>query len=699
MKIAFLLYNAYGIGGTIRSTVNLGGALAVAGHDVEIVSVHRTRDALRLGLAPGVRVRSLIECRRGAPGHDGDHPHAAEPTALWEDSGVSNGPLAPTRLTDERVAAYLRATDADAVIGTRPVLNGYLDRYGTSRYLRVGQEHLTHDFHNPQLREDQKTAVAGLDAFVTVSETDAARYRAVLPGVRTRILSIPNAVPAVPVAPSDGGSRTVVAAGRLIPVKRYDRLVRAFAKVAADRPDWSLRLYGRGAGAEGLRALVTDLGLYNQVRLMGAVTPIETEWAKGAIAAVSSDAESFGMTIVEAMRCGVPVVSTDCPFGPREIITHGRDGLLVPPAGGEDAFAGALLRLIDDADERRALGAAARVTARAYDPDRIAERYVRLLTELRPVHRRAADGLLRAAATVRRRLCRTPPEPPPTGAAPAPRARAAATRDGGVVVRLDPAGLPPEPLDLVLRRRADSADSAGQQLVLPLPPHAATVDGRVEVVVERAAHTLAEGRWDLYVAQRGNRRVRRVRAELVETAALVTLAPRATEAGVAAWVPYTTAHGNLSVRAWLRPTHAEVEQVVVGEASTAVTARLIGAEPGPDAVLLAASRLGAAHDFTVPAQPLGGARFAATLPHGEALARRGAAHDLWDLRLLPAPGAAPAPLGRIGGDSADRRRTDVYPAVELPHPQRGTTRVRPYITFRNELALSARTVTPPPETT
>ncbi|WP_431781152.1 glycosyltransferase [Streptomyces chumphonensis] len=690
MKIAFLLYNAFGIGGTIRSTVNLGGALAAAGHDVEIVSVHRTRDALRLDLAPGVRVRSLIECRRGAPDHDGEHPHAAEPTALWEDSGVSNGPLAPTRLTDERVAAYLRTTDADAVIGTRPVLNGYLDRYGTSRYLRVGQEHLTHDFHNPQLREDQKTAVAGLDAFVTVSETDAARYRAVLPGVRTRILCIPNAVPAVPVAPTDGGSRTVVAAGRLIPVKRYDRLVRAFAKVAADRPDWSLRLYGRGAGAAGLRALVTELGLYNQVRLMGAVTPIETEWAKGAIAAVSSDAESFGMTIVEAMRCGVPVVSTDCPFGPREIITHGRDGLLVPPAGGEDAFAGALLRLIDDATERRALGAAARVTARVYDPDRIAERYVRLLTELRPLRRRAADGLHRAAATVRRRTRRTPPEPPP-GAAPAPQARAAATRDGGVVVRLDPAGLPPEPLDLVLRRRADPG---GRQIVLPLASRADTADGRIEALVEPAAHTLAEGRWDLYVARSGTRRVCRVRAELVETAALVTLMPRATEAGVAAWVPYTTAHGNLSVRTWLRPAHAEVEQVVVGEGATAVTARLFGAEPGPDAVLLAASRLGAAHDFTVPARPLGGARFAATLPHGEALARRGAAHDLWDLRLLPAPGAAPAPLGRIGGDSADRRRTDVYPAVEVPHPQRGTTRVRPYITFRNDLALSARTLTP-----
>lgn len=105
-----------------------------------------------------------------------------------------------------------------------------------------------------------------------------------------------------------------------------------------------------------LREQIDALGLYNRIFLMGPVSPIETEWSKGAIAAVSSDSESFGMTIVEAMHCGVPVVATDCPHGPGEIITHGQDGLLVPLDGGPDAYSQALLRLIADSDLQPAYG-------------------------------------------------------------------------------------------------------------------------------------------------------------------------------------------------------------------------------------------------------------------------------------------------------------------------------------------------------
>jgi hypothetical protein len=87
------------------------------------------------------------------------------------------------------------------------------------------------------------------------------------------------------------------------------------------------------------------------------------------------------MTLVEAMRCGVPVVSTDAPWGPGEILRDGEDGLLTP-VGDADAMGDALLRLVNDDDLRRRMGAAALVNSARYDPPIIAERYEELFREI-----------------------------------------------------------------------------------------------------------------------------------------------------------------------------------------------------------------------------------------------------------------------------------------------------------------------------
>ncbi|GAA3070274.1 hypothetical protein GCM10020000_63460 [Streptomyces olivoverticillatus] len=173
----------------------------------------------------------------------------------------------------------------------------------------------------------------------------------------------------------------MIAAGQLAPAKRYDVLIRAFEKVVAERPDWRLRIYGAGAERAKLRALIDKRGLYNHVYLMGPATPLEPEWVKGSIGAVTSSLESFGMTIVEAMRCGLPVVSTDCPHGPGEIIDNGVDGLLVP-VGKVDEIAAGLLKLINDDELRKSMGERALENSARFDPDRVAGRYEELFTDL-----------------------------------------------------------------------------------------------------------------------------------------------------------------------------------------------------------------------------------------------------------------------------------------------------------------------------
>ena len=376
MKIVFLIHNVYGIGGTIRTTLNLAEALADR-HEVEIVSMLRHRERPRFAVGPRVTVVPLVDIRAGSA--DTADPRFTEPATVF--------PAAEKRyrqysgLTDARAEDYLRRSDADVIIGTRPGVNVYLARFAPSRAVRIAQEHLTHDSHSKKLRAELARHYASLDAVVTTTEADAAVYRARMPLPGVPVLAVPNSVPEPAVPPSDGTGRVVAGAGRLVKSKRFDLLIDAFADVAAKCPDWALRIYGGGPDRERLQRLIDDRELGGQVTLMGARSPIEAEFAQASIVVSASDAESFGMTLVEAMRCGVPVVSTDCPLGPAEIIRHGVDGLLVPVGDGP-ALAAAMLDLITDGAARRRMGEAARISARRFDPVPTARAYEELFTTL-----------------------------------------------------------------------------------------------------------------------------------------------------------------------------------------------------------------------------------------------------------------------------------------------------------------------------
>lgn len=658
MKITFLLHNAYGIGGTIRSAANLSAALAER-HQVTVASLYCQRDTPGLDFDPRVRLVGLIDQREGSK--DAHLPAADQPSQLFPASvgGVS-------ALSDQRMADYLAHSDADVVISTRPVLNVYLARYGVpGRYLRIGQEHSTLTVREEAgHRELQLNAVAQLDAFAPVSSNDAAAYRAALPEAASRIRHIPNSSPAPAVARSTGENKLVVAAGRLVAQKRYDVLVDAFARLRGDFPDWELRIYGRGPLRDPLLEQVDRLGLAGRVRLMGAVAPIDTEWAKGAVGAVSSTWESFGLTIVEAMACGLPVVSRDCPYGPSEIITPGEDGVLVPMEEGAEGLADGLRRLMADPELRRGMAEHAVRTAARYEPAVVAEAYEELFAA-----RPRGGGVRRLRTRLRRRPDRRLVVAASAEAPARPAAHCVATADGGFTVALTPA----EPGDLVLRLRDDPE---GRQLRLPLDR-----EGRGSV--SRAEHQLPEGRWDAYVTASTAAKARRLVAHRVEGAALVGAVPTVGERGVTSWIPYTTKEGNLTIRTWGRPAHAEVADITLEDEAALVTATPHG--PPAEEALAVLQQEPDVMDFAIPLRVLPTGRVRLTVPYERALR---APHGRWSLLIRSADGTL-IPLGRIGGDTVDRRRTDVYPLVT-----RGEGSLRLGYTGDNALTLTTAPVRP-----
>ncbi|MEU6662398.1 glycosyltransferase family 4 protein [Streptomyces sp. NPDC046821] len=417
MKIVFLLHNAYAIGGTVRTTLNLASALAGrGGHDVEIVSMSRHREVPRFEIDPEVTLVPLVDTRIGSV----DTRYATYEEPAQDFPSAEKRHKQYTRLHDLRVREYLEHCDADVVIGTRPGINVYLAMFGPRTALRIGQEHLRLEAHSKKLRAVLARHYRSLDAVVTMTAADAEAYRArmTLPGVR--VLSVPNIVPEAPCEPSDGTPKIIATAGRLAPGKRFDLLLEAFSAVAVQAPEWQLRIYGGGPEEAKLRELISGLGLTGRAHLMGARSPIEPEFARSSIVVSASDAESFGMTLVEAMRCGVPVVSTNAPLGPAEIITDGVDGRLVP-VGDARAIAEALVDLIEDEPKRHAMARAAFASAHRYDPDPIVGRYELLFGELRASRRlrswerlryRAANWARRKARSTRRPARGTSPAAP-----------------------------------------------------------------------------------------------------------------------------------------------------------------------------------------------------------------------------------------------------------------------------------------------
>lgn len=360
MRVALVIRKLSGIhGGAERVVVELARALVDRGHSVTIVTYEAdTRPpAYEAGPVPIVNVfPAVLRVVARAPAVS---PQTVESSvsrrgnrgrmarAKWE---LTHGWFA------RRLAAWLRDHPHDTVIGFLPPAISAValarERLGTDRPRIIASTHNVpvEDFGpsgrwdpNPEARRANLRALELADV-VTVLQPDFVGQ--LPPAARRKAVVLPNAVRRLGAPSPSGRDELILGVGRLTDVKRFDLLVRAFARVAEELADWRLLIHGEGPERHHLERLVAELGLAGRVGLPGTTSDLGPVYDRARILGHPALFEGFGLSVAEAILHGVPVVaSRRCP-GVNDLVEDGATGCLVDDAADPVAAFAEAIRLL-----------------------------------------------------------------------------------------------------------------------------------------------------------------------------------------------------------------------------------------------------------------------------------------------------------------------------------------------------------------
>lgn len=376
MKIIYCTHSTYNPGGMERVLLNKVTYLSqLLGWEVSVVTTDQHQRPPFYPFPEKVRMTDLDI------NYSDDNDQGA-----WK---KITGYLRKRKVHKRKLTALLLKEKPDIVVSLYPSESSFIPdiKDGSKKVLELhyckffrlqyGRKGLLGWIDKLRTRQDEQI-VRRFDKFVVLTNEDRG-YWGDLPNIEV----IPNAAMQVSDAYSDVMNKRVIAVGRLDYQKGFDRLIQAWELVqhTGKFTDWKLDIYGQGEWQEMLQQMIDKAELQNIVCLNRPTKQIGEEYVKSDMLVMSSNYEGFPMVMIEAMACGLPVVSFDYKCGPKDIIQSGINGLLVPN-GDIQALADAMMKVMEDEAYRKMLSLNARKVVDTYSEQAVMAQWIRLFTSI-----------------------------------------------------------------------------------------------------------------------------------------------------------------------------------------------------------------------------------------------------------------------------------------------------------------------------
>lgn len=260
--------------------------------------------------------------------------------------------------------------------------------------IKIGESHIARNFcRNFHIMENkgfpyrliakiwrykQEKSIKKLDGFVVLTQHDADSWSKV-----RNATVIPNPCQLQPNKLSDCTSNKIISVGRLNEQKGFERLIEAWADIAQKHSDWEINIYGYGEEKLKLESLINEMNVKDSFHIYPPTMNIVDKYCESSIYVMSSRYEGFGMVLVEAMDCGLPCISFDCPYGPSDIIQEGENGFLVKN-GDINTLSESIEHLIINSELRIKMGKNAKISVMKFNPENIMTLWVNLFKSLKP---------------------------------------------------------------------------------------------------------------------------------------------------------------------------------------------------------------------------------------------------------------------------------------------------------------------------